>query len=127
SLLCLLPWTQVSRGESQSPVKAEIVSVEKIWDRAPHNAFTDLIRWRDQWYCAFREGKGHAGDRGVLRILTSKDGDNWEPAAVLSDDVYDLRDANLSITVDNRLMAVGGAQITKDGKRTTGTFASYSS
>ena len=125
-LLWLSPCSQHSKGEESAPIQAELVGVQKIWDKAPHNAFTDLIRWRDKWYCAFREGKGHAGDRGVLRILTSDDGENWESAAVLEDEVHDLRDANLSVTPDDRLMAVGGAQITKDGKRTTGTFASYS-
>ena len=25
-----------------------ILSVEKIWDQAPHNAFTDLIRFRER-------------------------------------------------------------------------------
>jgi hypothetical protein len=27
---------------------------EKIWDGAPHNAFTDLTRYRDEWFCVFR-------------------------------------------------------------------------
>ena len=40
--------------------QAEIVSVKKIWDAAPHNAFTDLI-WKDgRWFCVFREGQKHS-------------------------------------------------------------------
>jgi len=49
----------------------EIVSVEKIWDRGQHNAFTDLIRFRDRWWCTFREGEGHAGDNGRVRVIVS--------------------------------------------------------
>ena len=37
---------------------AKLVTVQKIWDQAPHNAFTDLVRFQDQWYCTFREGAG---------------------------------------------------------------------
>ena len=36
---------------------AELVQVRKIWDRAPHNAFTDLVRFHDRWFCVFREGR----------------------------------------------------------------------
>ena len=39
----------------------ELVSVKKIWDQGKHNAFTDLIRWQDKWYCTFREGDAHVG------------------------------------------------------------------
>ena len=35
----------------------KIVEIRKIWDAAPHNAFTDLERFKGEWYCAFREGR----------------------------------------------------------------------
>jgi len=35
------------------------IEVKKIWDRAPHNAFTDLIRYKSYFYCTFREGMSH--------------------------------------------------------------------
>ncbi|HBE42310.1 MAG TPA: hypothetical protein DDW27_14100 [Bacteroidales bacterium] len=36
-----------------------------IWDQAPHNAFTDLVKYRDAFYCTFREGSGHVpGTKG---------------------------------------------------------------
>ena len=57
--------------------RAEIVDVRKIWDRAPHNAFTDLIRFKDRWLCVFREGKAHVSPDGVLSVLSSSDGDTW--------------------------------------------------
>jgi hypothetical protein len=83
--------------------------VAKIWDRAPHNAFTDLARFQDHWYCVFREGKGHAAGAGKIRILVSKDGRAWESAALLEQTGVDLRDPHLSITPDGRLMLNGGA------------------
>ena len=86
----------------------EILSVKKIWDAAPHNAFTDLVRYNDRWFCVFREGKGHVSPDGALRVLTSLDGEQWESAALLQSSVADLRDAKICVTPDGRLM-LGGA------------------
>jgi hypothetical protein len=107
--------------------KVELVSVAKIWDKAPHNAFTDLIRFHDQWFCAFRESQSHTAGAGKLRVLSSLDGREWTSTAELSLDGYDLRDACLSETPDGRLMLLGGAQQVDDGKRPTGTVVSFSS
>jgi hypothetical protein len=106
---------------------AELVSVAKIWDKAPHNAFTDLIRFHDQWFCAFRESQSHTAGAGRLRVLRSLDGREWASTAELSLDGYDLRDACLSETPDGRLMLLGGAQQVHDGKRPTGTVVNFSS
>ena len=46
--------------------------VTKIWDAAPHNAFTDLIRFRGHLYCAFREAPRHGvAPDGKVRTLAS--------------------------------------------------------
>src|SRR5262245_44462648 len=82
--------------------EAKLVEVKKVWDQAPHNAFTDLIRFQDRWYCAFREGAGHAAGAGKVRVLTSADGDKWEAAALLEWPDVDLRDPKLSLTPDGR-------------------------
>ena len=108
------------------PVSAKLLWVKKIWDKAPHNAFTDLVRWHNRFYCAFREGEGHAGNIGRLRVLVSDDGEHWRSATLLSDSAYDLRDADISVTPDDRLMVFGGAQKVVNGGRATGSFASFS-
>src|SRR4051794_29665597 len=89
----------------------ELVSVEKIWDRGAHNAFTDLIRWHDKWYCTFREADAHVGGDGALRVLESTDGKTWQPAGLVTEKGVDLRDPKLSITPDDRLMIVAGGSI----------------
>lgn len=92
-------------------------SVRKIWDRAEHSAFTDLIRFRNRWYCCFREADSHAAGRdGIVRILVSDDGESWNSAAEIAEDGVDLRDPKLSITPDKRLMAVMGGSVYRDGK-----------
>lgn len=93
------------------PPEFELVSVKKIWDAGAHNAFTDLIRFQDRWYCTFREAEDHVGGDGRIRILTSTDGGKWESAALLAEDGIDLRDPKLSITPDNRLMIVAGGSV----------------
>ena len=99
------------------PVSSQVnYTVTKIWDSAPHNAFTDMIRYKGKYFCTFREGTGHipakdgTGD-GKIRILVSTDGDTWESAALIAKEGFDLRDAKLSITPDGRLMVVMGGSI----------------
>jgi hypothetical protein len=86
--------------------------VERIWDRAPHNAFTDLVDFQGRLYCTFREGTGHVpgreGNNGVVRVLVSEDGRNWRSAALIIEPGVDLRDPKLAVTPDGRLMVVMG-------------------
>jgi hypothetical protein len=95
-----------------SPADApQLLSVKKIWDAAPHNAFTDLARFSNQWFCTFREAQGHVRGNGSIRVLTSADAERWDSAALLSEDGTDLRDPKLSLTPDGRLMLVMGGSV----------------
>jgi hypothetical protein len=88
---------------------ARDVSVMKIWDKAPHNAFTDLARWQGRFYCTFREGERHVhGADGKVRVIASEDGQKWESVALFAQEGVDLRDPKLSVTPDNRLMVLMG-------------------
>src|SRR5262245_11444811 len=105
----------------------QILSVTKIWDQGKHNAFTDLIRWHDKWYCTFRESDAHVGGDGQLRVLESTDGEKWQSAALISESGIDLRDPKLSITPDDRLMIVAGGSVyegkTLKGRQPRVTFS----
>lgn len=96
------------------------VEVKKIWDKGPHNAFTDLIRYKSYFYCTFREGNNHVpkvvADNGKIRVIRSKDGKKWESVALLTDNVYDLRDPKISITPENKLMLIMGGSHYENGK-----------
>ena len=88
-----------------APSGAELVSVQKIWDQAPHNAFTDLVRFQDRWYCTFREGQDHTSHDGSIRVITSADGENWSSAALMQPESgNDFRDPKIEVTPDGRLM-----------------------
>lgn len=102
------------------PPKLELVGeVTKIWDAGKHNAFTDLIRFKDRWYCTFREGDAHVGGDGKLRVLASADGAKWESVALLAEKGIDLRDPKLSVTADGRLMMTAGGSV-YEGKKLLG-------
>jgi len=126
---------------ADAPIEAELVELTKIWDPrlrgdmlapaqagAPHNAFTDLIRWKDSFYCVFRQGRGHVSSDGAIRVLKSKDASSWEPMALVNLDGYDLRDPHVSVTPDNSLMLLGGAAPRKQDNQAapTGTFVCFS-
>lgn len=94
-----------------------LLSVQKIWDHAPHNAMTDLIRFNDKWLCVFRESDAHVrGSEGIIRLLVSSDALDWKTAAVFSQEGVDLRDPKLSITPTGKLMLLAGGTIFNEKK-----------
>ena len=97
----------------------ELVHLAKVWDEAPHNAFTDLIRWDGRFWITFRESSGHVGGDGRCRVLVSGDGREWRSAALVAEAGVDLRDPKLSVTPEGRLMLTMGGTI-HEGQRPTG-------
>ena len=87
--------------------RPELVEVGRIWDRAAHNAFTDLVRYNGVWYCVFREGSKHVSPDGSLRVITSVDSKDWKSLALISHPTDDLRDAKLTVTPNGRFMLNG--------------------
>jgi len=101
-----------------------LIEVRKIWDEAPHNGFTDLIRFHERWFCVFREAKGHESPDGAVRVISSADGTKWESEALIrftpkgfndlqlkllpKGSYMDLRDPKLCVTPDGRLMLTSG-------------------
>lgn len=103
-----------------------LIEARKIWDQAPHNAFTDLTRFEGKWYCVFREGKGHVSPDGALRVLTSTDGNTWESAALLTSPDSDLRDAKICVTPDGQLMLTGAEAMHDKSKFTHQSLSWFS-
>lgn len=113
-------------GSAGAAESLQLIEVRKIWDQAPHNAFTDLVRFHDQWFCVFREGKGHVSPEGALRVITSKDGVTWESAALLTSPDSDLRDAKICVTPDGRLMLTGAEAMHDKSEYTHQSLAWFS-
>ncbi len=104
------------------------VKVRKIWDRAPHNAFTDLIRFKGRWLCVFREGAGHVSHDGRIRVIASTDGGEWSSSALLAapSSLPDLRDPKIAATPDGRLMLTAVAASRKTRPSSHQTYAWFS-
>lgn len=113
-------------GAELAPTQWRLVQVQKIWDRAPHNAFTDLVRHQGRWWCVFREGQGHVSPDGALRVITSVDGQIWTSAALITDTAADLRDAKLTVAPDGRFMLSGAAALHKPITHTHQSYVWFS-
>jgi hypothetical protein len=113
ALLSLAPALLVAQGKPTGETAEQqiIIAVERIWDRAEHSAFTDLIAFKGRYYCTFREGSGHIpGLNGLIRVLESDDAQHWRSVALLDEPHVDLRDPKLSVTPDQRLcINLGGS------------------
>ncbi len=91
----------------------KIVQTRKIWSVAQipdreeaRIEFPHLIRFKDHWYCCFREGKIHMNHpSGRCRVIRSSDGEQWESVALFEWAGGDVRETRLSVTAENRLMA----------------------
>lgn len=102
-------------ASSAAAAEAKLVSVQRVGEAAPHNAFTDLVRWRDRFWCVFREGQGHVSPDGAIRVLSSADGTNWSSAARLTSTRGDLRDPHATVMPDGRLMLYGAVALPAPG------------
>jgi len=101
-------------GSDPDPERA-LASLERLWDRAEHQAFTDICRFRGRLYVVFREGESHVHGRdGVTRILSSDDGIDWRATWLIEEEGVDLRDPKLSVTPDGRLMVLMGGSVYAD-------------
>lgn len=107
-------------------VNSSIV-VKKIYGNGNYCAFTSLVEYRGKYYCAFREGETHVadGDDGVIRIISSEKGDMWNLEETLYMENVDLRDPNLSVMPNGKLLLLCGARMkNEDGNYVTKTYYS---
>jgi hypothetical protein len=110
-------WFLATAAFAGDTITMRVIESRMIWAEAPHNAFTDLHRQHERWYCTFREGAAHVSPDGAVRVLASEDGKAWRPVARLTVPWADLRDPKLTETPDGRLLVTAGALLheAKDG------------
>lgn len=103
----------------------------KVWDSAPHNAFTDITFFKGSFYLICREGSAHVSNDGAIRVLKSRDGKTFNSVAIFKDPEFDLRDPKILNLGDTTLyvqycMADRGKKITRNGMNWSKNGADWS-
>ena len=91
---------------SNAGAEAALDWMTKAYGDGAHNAFTDLVRWRGEYYLCFRHGTAHGSMDGEIRVMRSQDLKTWTPCATL-DTWGDDRDPHFAAT-DERLYVYFG-------------------
>jgi hypothetical protein len=92
----------------------EPTSVVKVFSDGQHNAFTALVRWKEAYWLAFRNGPSHGYGEADIVVLRSSDAEQWTEALRLNT-LPDDRDPQFLAT-DGRLFlyvpSLEGARLT---------------
>ena len=115
--LVVLPAT----ATAASPPTVRVENIRRAFHNGEHNAFTDLIRWRGQYWLTFRScPDGHAvyASASVV-VLTSADAKTWRQVHRFSVADRDTRDPHFLIFKDRLFVYTGAAYVGKEKIRGT--------
>jgi len=107
SALLLLAWAGPAPGGTAPAVK--VSNVRRAFHNGEHNAFTDLVRFRDRFYLTFRScPDGHmVHPTASIIILSSTDAQQWEPAHRFRVEKRDTRDPHFLVFRDKLFVYTG--------------------
>lgn len=102
--LVVLPQCAVAQLPS-----VEVLSTRRIFHNGEHNAFTDLCRFRNEIYLAFRScPDGHmVHPTSSILILASSDGKQWRQVHQFSVPQRDTRDPHFLVFQDKLFLYTG--------------------
>lgn len=106
-LVCVIIFgTSCKKNKLSSPdIPVAVTSFKAIYKGLNHCAFTDLIKWKSNYYLTFRSSDKHIdGLDGEIIVLTSPNGDNWSLLQKYDLDGYDLRDPKFLISPAGNLL-----------------------
>ena len=109
SLFLILIFCIANYSLFAKPPKIKIVSVNRIYDNGEHNAFTDMCRYNEYIYLAFRScPDGHAvNPTSSIIVLRSKFGKKWEEVNRFDVQYRDTRDPHF-LTFNDKLFLYTG-------------------
>ena len=122
-----------AESAESAPELVKPTSVEKLVANGKHNAFTALVKWKDQYWLAFRQADAHNSKTGDLVVMRSSDGRKWEEAKRV-DILPDDRDPQFVATADKLFLydpALKGSELTsfvtytEDGQKWSEPVAVY--
>jgi hypothetical protein len=106
-------------GAEPAPVRVE--NIRRVFHNGEHNAFTDLVRWRNKFWLAFRScPDGHMNFvTGSVIVLVSDDAKTWKQVHRFSVADRDTRDPHFLVFKDKLFIYTGTALVVKGGKGQT--------
>jgi len=89
--------------------RVRVTNVRRVFHNGEHNAFTDLVRFRDRFYLAFRScPDGHAvHPTASIIILASRDAEHWQQVHRFRVEQRDTRDPHF-LVFQNKLFVYTG-------------------
>jgi hypothetical protein len=96
-------------ANNDKPPAVKVVSVRRVFHNGEHNAFTDLCRFRGQFWLAFRScPDGHmVHPTASVLVLRSADGVKWEEAHRFRVERRDTRDPHFLVFQDRLFVYTG--------------------
>lgn len=102
-------WTLSARAAETALPKLRVDAVRRVFHNGQHNAFTDLCKFKGQYYLAFRscpDGHGVSPTASII-VLASSDGQAWTPAHRFRVERRDTRDPHFLIFRDKLFVITG--------------------
>ena len=98
-LVCASLFSWKLRSAAASLPRLRVESVRRVFHNGEHNAFTDLIRYKDLYYLTFRScPDGHmVHPTSSIRVLSSRDGREWRQVHRFNVPKRDTRDPHFLI------------------------------
>jgi len=97
--------------------QVQVTNVRQVFDNGEHNAFTDLIRWRDRFWLTFRScPDGHmVFSTSSIIVLSSADTKTWQQEHRFSVPLRDTRDPHF-LAFQDKLFVYTGTWYSGEGE-----------
>jgi hypothetical protein len=101
--------TSLARADEAKPPKVRVDSVRRVFHNGEHNAFTDLCKYRGQFYLTFRScPDGHmVHPTSSIIVLRSIDGQAWTKVHQFRVEQRDPRDPHFLVFQDKLFVYTG--------------------
>lgn len=100
----------ISAHAADTPPQVTVSNIRRVFHNGEHNAFTDLCRFRDQLYLAFRscpDGHPVSPTASVIILRSKDDGATWEQVHRFAVKERDTRDPHFLIFRDRLFVYAG--------------------
>jgi hypothetical protein len=107
-LTCVWAVSAVNANDAEVP-EVRVTNIRRVFHNGEHNAFTDLIRFRDRFYLTFRscpDGHGVHPTSSII-ILESEDARTWKPVHHFRVPKRDTRDPHFLVFKDRLFVYTG--------------------